>query len=544
MTSVNGLGMKVKRGKNALNFSGGFAKITENLKKMKRSQLVLIVVVIIITIIAVSTVVSLSNQTEYAVLFTGMESGEAGEVYSALEEMGVPVEASSNGTILVPSEQVDELRYKMNAQGYPSSGLNYDIYTDNATSFGLTDTDKQLYYQFQLEQNISKTINWMDKVKSSTVMLTLPEDSVFVLADGNEREATASVVLDLRAGATLTSADADTIRAIVSKSVASLPPENITIADSQMNVYSVGASLGGGSGSVSEQIELQNRVAEQLRTQIINLLSPVFGPERLSASVNVVLDFDKEVTSSIALSPPVENDDNMGIIVSMQEMEEKVAGGNTTAEGVPGVDENGGAPVYQATDGEDGDYYKVTRAVNAEVNEINQQLERAQGQIKELSATLIIDGGDDIAAILPDVRKQIATAIGVPEEKITVSNMPFEQNTQYAESMSEQTKILEQVEKNKLIYTLIIAGAIVGAALIIIMSVLSRGRKKRRDEEEDEEEWGTGQKLDVAADEDISLDELTVQENSTLEQIQKLARKDSELIAQLLKNWLSDDYMR
>ncbi len=507
---------------------------------MKKTQLLLIVLVIIVTIAVLGVVVSISNQVEYAVLFSDMEADETGEVYSVLEEMGVPVKAGSNGTIMVPKDQADELRYKLNAQGYPESGLNYDIYTENATSLGMTDADKKLYLQFQLEQNISQTINRMDKIKSSTVMITLPEDSVFVLSDDEEQAATASVVLELQEGATLTSSDADTIRAVVSKSVSSLSPEDITIADSKMNIY--GQDTTDGSGKVSEQIELQNQVAEQLRTQIINLLSPVFGAEKLSASVNVILDFDKSVTNSITLSPPVENDENMGIIVSMQEMQEKVAG-ETAAEGEPGVDENGGTPVYQETTDEDtGDYYKVTRELNAEVNEINQQLEKAQGQIKDLSATLIIDGGDEIADILPDVRKQIATAIGVSEDKITVSNMTFEQNTQYAQTLSEQTEMLERVEKNKLIQTIIIAAAIIAAALIVIMSLLSRSKKKKLEEEA--MEWETRSTLDVAADEEISVEDLAANENGTLEQIQNLVRKDSELIAQLLKNWLSDDYMR
>jgi flagellar M-ring protein FliF len=507
---------------------------------MKKSQLLLIVLVIIITIVVLSVVVSIGNQEEYSVLFTDMEAGETGEVYSILEEMGVPVKSGPNGTILVPADQADEVRYKLNAQGYPKSGLNYDIYTENATSFGLTDADKKLYLQFQLEQNISQTINRMDKIKSSTVMITLPEDSVFVLSDSENRTATASVVLEMQDGATLTSSDADTIRAVISKSVVSLPPENITIADSKMNIYGQGTA--DGSGEVSEQIKLQNEVAEQLKTQIINLLSPVFGTEKLSASVNVVLDFDKSVTNSITLSPPVENDENTGIIVSMKEMEERVANGRA-AEGEPGVDENGGAPVYQETTDEDsGDYYKVTRELNAEVNEINQQLERAQGQIKELSATLIIDGGDEVKDILPDVRKQIATAIGVPEDKITVSNMTFEQNTQYEQTLVEQTAVVERVERSKLIQTIIIAAAIIGAALIIILSLLARNKKKKLEEEA--EEWSAQSTVDVSADEEISIEDLVENENGTLEQIKNLVRKDSELIAQLLKNWLSDDYMR
>jgi flagellar M-ring protein FliF len=242
----------------------------------------------------------------------------------------------------------------------------------------MTDQDKRLYLQFQLEQNISQTINQMDKIKSSTVMITLPPQSNYVLSGQNNAKATASVVLELKDGQTLTSSDASTIRSVVSKSVQNLAPEDITIADSKMNTYDSNGIDSDGGGTVNQQLELQAQVAEKLRQQILNLLTPVFGAEKLSASVNVALNFDKSTTNSITLAPPVDNGDNTGLITSMKQTQELVANG-AGASGQPGQVTNGGGTVTnQATTSPtaSGNYSMITKEINAEVNQINQQLHR------------------------------------------------------------------------------------------------------------------------------------------------------------------------
>lgn len=519
---------------------------------MKKSQLILMIAVVVGAIVGLSVVASFANQVNYAVLFSGMNSSDAGDVYNKLQEMGIDVKAEGDGTIMVPKEEVNQLRYQLNAEGYPKSGLNFDFYTQNATSFGMTDQDKRLYLQFQLEQNISQTINQMEKIKSSTVMITLPQKSTYVLSSQNNAKATASVVLDLKDGQTLTPNDAATIRSVVSKSVENLAPEDITIADSKMNTYDASSLGGNGTGSVNEQLELQAKVAEKLRQQILNLLTPVFGAEKLSASVNVLLNFDKSTTNSITLEPPVDNGDNTGLIVSMKETEEKVANGTDTA-GQPGQVANGGGVTNQAVASPEasGNYSMITKEINAEVNQINQQLEKAQGTIQDLSATVIIDGGDDVKALLPDVKKQIATAIGVTEDKITVGNMSFAQNTQYQQTLTAQQEAVSKMQQSQMIQTIIIAAAIVAVALIVIGALRSSAKRKRMalENELQVQQFNANavpyNGVEYVADEQISIEELMEKEkNTTLGQLQGLVQKDSEMIAQLLRNWLSDDYRR
>ena len=57
------------------------------------------------------------------------------------------------------------------AQGYPSTGISYDIF-QNASGLGVTEMEKQTYYKFQLEENLRRTINKMEKIKDSVVRWT------------------------------------------------------------------------------------------------------------------------------------------------------------------------------------------------------------------------------------------------------------------------------------------------------------------------------------------------------------------------------------
>ncbi len=531
-------------------FTNAGKKLLAAWKNTKTSQKVLIILVVALTIVALAVVGTMAGQVEYASLYSGLTAAEAGQVQAQLKEDGVDFVVGTDGSIMVPAADAARIRNELSNSGIPASGPNYDFYSSKAGSFGATDKDKELYAKFQLEQNISGMINQMDKIKSSTVILTLGESSKFVLSKDGNTQSTASVMLVVKDGQTLSESDVNAIRAIVTTAVPSLQEDNITIADSNMNSYGTNGSSGGTS-LVDTQLALQKKVGTDLEQQMIKLLAPVFGQEKLSASVSVTLDFDKETTNTLTLSPPVNDAGNIGIVTSMKQTVERLQNGATVPQGAVGQDPNGGAPTYQEIDAaaQDSPYYNAVTEVNAEVNEINQTLEKAQGQIKELSATLIIDNTDqDMTAILPEVRQQIATAIGVPENKITVSSMPFAQNTLYEQAMAEQEAAIQQAQQMELIKSLVTPIAIAAAILIAVMLLLS-SRKKRLAmtlAAQQEEQWAAQeteqQHIDVVADEEIDMEELLKEkEDNTLGQIQTLADKDPDAIVQLLRNWLSDD---
>ena len=113
-----------------------WANLDKN-KKIKYTVLASAALIIIVTS------VMLFARTEYTVLYSNLDTNEAGEIYNKLtSEMNIKAKAQGNGTILVPKQQAEEVRMKLSAEGYPKSGLNYDLFK-NSTGFGTTDFESE-----------------------------------------------------------------------------------------------------------------------------------------------------------------------------------------------------------------------------------------------------------------------------------------------------------------------------------------------------------------------------------------------------------------
>ena len=117
------------------------AGLLKNLGKKK--------IIIILSLVAVALIVGivgavLLNRKPFTVLYSGLDASEAGKIKEMLDDMGVESKVQGTGTILVPEEQADELRIELAAQGYPKTGLNYDIFS-NSSSLGTTDLERRTY---------------------------------------------------------------------------------------------------------------------------------------------------------------------------------------------------------------------------------------------------------------------------------------------------------------------------------------------------------------------------------------------------------------
>ena len=75
----------------------------------------------IAAVIAVMVVFWLwSQKPDYRVLFSNYSDKDGGAIVAALEQLNVPFKFSEGGTaILVPADQVHEIRLKLASQGLP-----------------------------------------------------------------------------------------------------------------------------------------------------------------------------------------------------------------------------------------------------------------------------------------------------------------------------------------------------------------------------------------------------------------------------------------
>ena len=102
----------------------------QNLEKKKLIRLIVLAAVIVAAGIIGAV---LLNQVKYTVLFSGLDPEEAGTIKTVLDEKSVPAKVQGTSTILVPEKQADELRIELASEGYPSTGLNYELFTNAAS---------------------------------------------------------------------------------------------------------------------------------------------------------------------------------------------------------------------------------------------------------------------------------------------------------------------------------------------------------------------------------------------------------------------------
>lgn len=491
-----------------------------------------------------------AGSTEYETLYVNLDAQQAAECYTLLEELGYDVQIQGTGTIKVPKGKADEARLRLQQEGFPQSGFDYSIYAQGA-SLGSTEADRRNYEQYQAEQHIAQTLERFDIVEDATVKVVLQETSQFALSD-NKTPATATVVLKLRQGYSLSASEAETIRNSVAAAVAGLSPENVILSDTSLRLYREGED--DFAVASSDRLSLIEKTQELIQNQVYNLLAPVFGSANVTVSASVDLNFDKHNTQTITYSPPGDAE-NMGIIVSMRQTAERMAD-DPTASGVVGFDANGAAPWYPGmTDESDATYYQYTQELNAEVNEVREQIEEAQGDITSLSVAVFLDADEEWEAELENIRSMVASAVGVDAEYINIMLTPFKVNEDYHAMVAEQEAAEaqqaikdEEAARNRMIIILASIGAVllIAAATAIIIALRKRAARRAAEREEERKKEEERQAQQIAIQEALAQE--TVEEDSEatkrLNYIRELTENSPEMIAQLLRNWLTDEYGR
>lgn len=511
-----------------------FTKLT---KKDKIRLSVLLAVIIVLSVV----VAAVLGRTNYAVLYSGLSEAQSGEILLGLDSMGVNYKLEGTNTILVPEGSVSELRIRLTSEGYVSSsgGLDPSVYYGLASGFGVSDSERQTYYKYQLQYDLRETILKTEKVKDCLVLLNLQEESTFALSS-KEDEASASVILELYSGVQLSNSEATAIAMIVSAGVA-IPQENIRVMDTKMKVYSTGGETDGAS-AYDYQYQLQDQVREQLERQVVNLLSPVFGYDSVTASVGVTLNFDSETVQSVEFEPPVEGETE-GIAVSMYELYEYTR--SDTYAGVTGTDSNGMGTVEYPYDTDEGLYYsQIVREVNYEINETRTQIERGKGTISRLSIAVILNSEAITEDYTSNVRNLVAAALGINEEYISIERLPFlTGENSFVDALDDQNTVMNDIRMKEIIQT-IINGIVL---LLLVLSVISFLKTlvkgfSRRPQAAALATAGGG--IDYVAGEPESDHYSDIELNSKAEglgQLEKFIDRDPEAVAQLLRNWLTED---
>ena len=97
-----------------------------------------------------------SSTPDYRVLYANYSDKDGGAITAALDQMGVKYKFSEGGTaILVPAEQVPDLRLKLASQGLPKGGnVGFELMENQ--KLGVSQFLEQVNYQRSLEGELAR----------------------------------------------------------------------------------------------------------------------------------------------------------------------------------------------------------------------------------------------------------------------------------------------------------------------------------------------------------------------------------------------------
>src|SRR5437763_8954186 len=199
-------------------------------------------------------VTTVGKGPDSAVAFSGLSNDDEAAIVQKLKDAKIPYELQDGGTIRVPSGQVQDARLAtagMGLGGKPSAGSGFELF--NQPSFGQTELTQKVNYQRALENELARSIGQMDAIDTARVHLVMPEQTLF---SSQQQPTTASVMLKLKPGKRLDSAQASSISSLVAGSVEGLKTQNLTIVD--VNGRTLTPDNGGDlTGLSSKQLDAQ-----------------------------------------------------------------------------------------------------------------------------------------------------------------------------------------------------------------------------------------------------------------------------------------------
>ncbi|MFZ5808680.1 MAG: flagellar basal-body MS-ring/collar protein FliF [Chloroflexota bacterium] len=418
------------------------------------SQRFVLILLVGLALVLVPLFLVWATTPSYEVAFAGLSEADAGQIVEQLNANNIPYKLRGSGTILVPSDQVYDVRLMMARQGLPQGGsVGFEIFSGN--TLGMTEFSQRVNYQQAIEGELERTIGSMSAVEAVRVHIVIPEKTLLA---SEQSPATASVTVMEKPGMSLDASQVRAITHLVASSVEGLKAENVVVVDVNGNMLAAGDSGDGSSLSAETDTRraAEQAAANQVEKKVKDILDKALGPNKSVVQANVVLDWTQRETTKQSFDPAE------SVVRSQQDVQEVYTTTSGSIEGVPGATTNlppggeaslsgGGAVAYTRTES----------TVNYEITQIQTHEIEAPGEIQRISLSVLVDGITDTQQ-LATLQSVIAAAAGIDNQRgdmVAVESLAFDRT--YYESQAVE---IESAEKTNLYFRI---GEIVAAVLIL-----------------------------------------------------------------------------
>ena len=356
----------------------------------------------------------------YTILYSNLQSSEAGQVTQELTSDHIPYELQDNGaTVLVPQSDVNQERITLAEAGLPSGGT---ITFQTLASTGITSSQfvQNVDYQEALEGQLASTIESIQGISNAQVSLVMPSASSFAVS--TTQTPTASVLVNLADGTELTANQVQGIVHLVASAVPSLDASNVTVVDNDGNVLSAPGVDASSSTTSAETTSYDDQLAASLTA----LLAKVVGPDNAAVEVHAVLNFNQQTTTTTGLE--IGKDGKPIATPTSQDTTHETYTGN-------GAQAAGTSSSSQSTTNQNGTYNSTQTQTQTAVGQVSETVQQAAGQVTKTAVAVLVNSTSVKAAQLSSIKSLVQTAAGLDlatGDSIVVTALPFSPTAQAA----------------------------------------------------------------------------------------------------------------
>lgn len=405
------------------------------------------------------------SSQDYRVLFANVNEGDGAAIITALQQMNVPYQfTEGGGAITVPQALVYETRLKLAGQGLPKAGnVGFELLENQ--KFGTSQFVERVNYLRGLEGELARSISSLGQVKSARVHLAVPKPSAFVR---EQERPTASVILTLHPGRMLDGPQIAAIARLVSSAVPGMRVQEVSIMDTEGGI--LGNSAMRQEGLDASQLKYTAELEAALNRRVAAILEPLAGKDGFRAQVSVDLDFDERERTSETFGKNAPPNQSIRSQLSIES-----SGGKSGSGGVPGSltnqpQESAKAPISSEAKGDnlrapgsvetgasssDESNSRNEKTVNYEVDRAIERIKSSKGQLRRVSAAVVLDykyekGAKANAARsvpytpqeIQQINALVKDAIGFVQRRgdtVSVANLPFSEEPVAIEDTSKLT---------------------------------------------------------------------------------------------------------
>lgn len=415
-----------------------------------------------------------------AQLFAGLDDMDKSAVAEALQTQGIAhsIDATT-GALTVDADKLHQARIALAGQGLPKAAPSGDSLIA-ALPMGSSRAIEGEALRSAREADLARTIETIDAVKSARVHVAAAEPSLFVRDD---KPSTASVMLTLQNGRSLSDGQVQAIRFLVASSVPGMNADQVSVIDQRGALLSDTAS-----GSDMKAFQLQVQVEDRFRRALDTLLGPMLGAGNYSVEVHA--DVDMSESQATRESFP-ENDRAM----TSEQVTRTVSGAGTPpAVGIPGALSN---QPPQATTVTANAPTPTPGAAPTPGTESNENAARAfevgreisvthspQGKLRRVSVAVALNQGKKALtqADMTKIDSLVKGAIGFDAtrgDQVAISQRPFVQVEAEEPAFYDQAWFLPLVKQVGAILAALLAFLFIGRPLIRAAKARTAERAER-----------------------------------------------------------------